>query len=110
MKMANEHAPQRLTLDDPVGKEVIEKLSELEMMQVNAAMHLMGIKREEVRLLAVDRKVEDERHKMFERLLMERGLPPSTPATIDFATGKVHLMKPSPGPDPVATATVSTPP
>jgi hypothetical protein len=115
MKMANEtQQPQkRLTLDDPIGKEALEKLGELEQAEVNASLQLMAIKQEEVKLLAVGRRVDDERHRIFEKLLMERGLPPNAPATIDSTTGKISLVRP-PGPPappgPVPHPAVAVPP
>lgn len=102
--MANEAPAQqaqqpqkRLTLDDPVGKEALDKLAELETTEINAALQLMAVKQEEVKLLAVGRRVEDERHRLFEKLLMERGLAPNTPATIDSTTGKITLVRPPQG-------------
>lgn len=97
--MANEaqapQAPQkRLTLDDPVGKEALDKLAELETTEINTALQLMAIKQEEVKLLAVGRRVEDERHRIFEKLLIDRGLAPNTPATIDSTTGKITVVRP----------------
>jgi hypothetical protein len=110
MKMANEAQPQkRLTLDDPIGKEALEKLGELETAEVNAALQLMAIKQEEVKLLAVGRRVEDERHKIFERLLMERGFAPNAPATIDSTTGKITLVRPPGPPGPVPHPTTASP-
>jgi hypothetical protein len=107
MKMANENpqpAQKRLTLDDPVGKEALDKLAELEQAEVNAAMQLLALEQEKVKLLAVGRRVDDERHKVFEKLLMERGLAPNAPATIDATTGKISLVKvPGPQAQPAPT-------
>jgi hypothetical protein len=99
MQMSNEpqSATKRLTIDDPVGKETLDKLAELETGEINTSLQLMALKQEEVRLLAVGRKIDDERHRIFERLLMERGLAPNNQATIDSATGKITLVRPAPG-------------
>jgi hypothetical protein len=97
MKMANEAPAQqqkRLTLDDPVGKESLDKLAELETTEINTALQLMAIKQEEVKLLAVGRRIEDERHRLFEKLLIDRGLAPNTPATIDSTSGKITVVRP----------------
>lgn len=111
--MANENAPQpkRLTLEDPVGKDVLDKLADLEQTEVNACLQLMAIEQEKVKLLAVGRRVYDERSKIFEKLLMERGLAPNAPATIDSTTGKLTLVRPPtipqpppPGPPPPGAA------
>jgi hypothetical protein len=108
MKMANENAPQRrLTLNDPVGKEAIDKLSELENAEVNAALQLMALEQDKVRILAVGRKILDERHRLFEKLLMDRGLAPNSGASIDIETGRLTLTPVpvpfgQPRPQPVA--------
>ncbi len=94
--MANENAAQkRLTMDDPVGKEVLDKLAELESAEINASLQLMAIKQEEVKLLAAGRRIEDERHRIFEKLLIDRGMSPQAPATIDQTTGKISLVRPA---------------
>ncbi len=94
--MANENPaqPQRATLEDPVGQDVLAKLGELEQTEMSAAMQLMTIEQEKVKLLAVGRRVDDERRRIFEKLLMERGLSPNTPATIDSTTGRITLVRP----------------
>ena len=93
-QQAPQQPPKRLTMDDPVGKETLDKLAELEGAEVNSAMQLMALEQEKVKLLAVGRRVEDERHRIFEKLLMERGLAPNSPATIDSTTGKISLVRP----------------
>ena len=88
----NNASNRKLTLDDPVGADTLEKLRELE--GVEAAMQLMALEQTKIKLLAAGRRVEDERHRAFEKLLMERGLAPNTPATIDAGTGKITLVHP----------------
>jgi hypothetical protein len=101
MKMANESTSnqKKLTLDDPIGKEALDKLADLETAEINASLQLMGMEQEKIKLLAAGRRIEDERHRLFEKLLMERGLPPGTAATIDSTTGKMTLV-PHPGAPP----------
>src|SRR5271166_5496102 len=82
------------TLDDPVGAEVLAKLHELQGVEVDAALQLMELEQTKISLLAADRRVKDERHRIFEKLLMDRGLPPNTPATIDAGSGKITLAQP----------------
>lgn len=108
--MSNESQQKRLTMDDPVGKEVLGKLAELEQAELNAAMQLMALEQEKVKLLAVARRVEDERHKVFEKILMERGLAPTAPATIDSTTGKLTLVKPANAPPQPQVVAAPVPP
>lgn len=90
----NNASNRKLTLDDPVGADTLEKLRELEGVEIDAAMQLMALEQTKIKLLAAGRRVEDERHRAFEKLLMERGLAPNTPATIDAGTGKITLVHP----------------
>ncbi len=114
--MANENVPpqKRLTLDDPVGKEALDKLGELEGAEVNASMQLMALEQEKVKILAAGRRIDEERHKIFEKLLMERGLAPNAPATIDSTTGKITLVQPPkfsvPQPPPPQAPVAAAPP
>lgn len=93
--MSNE-APKKLTPNDPIGKEALDKLAELESAEINTALNLKALRQEEIKLLAADRRIEDERQKLFQKILMDRGLAPNTPAQIDPATGKIILMKNTP--------------
>ena len=84
---------KRLTMDDPVGTETMTKLQELQDAEIDTAMMLKSLKQQEVQLLATDRRILAERHKIFEVVLMDRGLAPNTPATINADTGKVELVQ-----------------
>ncbi len=92
--MANKNAgtPRgRVTLEDPVGKKMLDRLAELEATETDAALKLMALKQEETKLVALGRHVEDERLRIFGKLLVDRGFQPDTPATIDAATGKITI-------------------
>lgn len=108
MSNETESNVKRLTLDDPVGKEVLERFSELENITANIGIQFIELEQEKVKLLAAKRKVDDERQRIFEKLLMDRGLPPNTPANIDAQTGKMSLIQ-MPGQPPQATPNGSSP-
>lgn len=97
----------KLTLNDPVGKETLDKLGELEGVRSEIGNQLLDIKNEEIKLLAAARKVDEERYRLFERCLMERGLAPNTPANINAQTGLITLIGPieQPAKPPTAPAT-----
>lgn len=95
MKMANEPA-KKLNLNDPIGKEALDKLAELEAAEVNTALNIKALRQEEIKLLAADRRIQDERTRLFQKLLMDRGLAPNTPAQIDRETGRIVPMPQQP--------------
>jgi len=94
---------KRLTLQDPVGKDVLDKLAELEMSDAQSALNLMDLVQEKVHLVAVGRRIREEKNKIFQKILMERGLPPVASVTIDKDTGRLTLNEPQvmpPSPTP----------
>lgn len=103
MGTENESNPKKLTIADPVGKDVLDKLEELEMSRANVGMNLLDLKQEEVKLLAAARRIDEERHRVFERVLMERGLAPNMISEIDIATGLLKVAAP-PAAQPVQSA------
>jgi hypothetical protein len=114
MKMSNEAPQKKLTLEDPVGKEALDKLAELEAAEINAAMQVLALRQEEVKLLAASARVDQDRQKLFQKLLIERGLAPNTPASIDPGTGKITVLRqpgpPQPQPQPAQAAPEAPPP
>jgi len=100
MKMSNE-SNAKLTLEDPVGKEALDKLAELEAAEINTALQVLALRQEEVKLLAASHRIDADRQKLFQRLLIERGLAPNTAASIDPATGKITVLKQPGPPQPV---------
>ena len=55
----NNASNRKLTLDDPVGADTLEKLRELEGVEIDAAMQLMALEQTKIKLLAAGRRVED---------------------------------------------------
>lgn len=98
----------KLTLNDPVGKEILDKLGELEGVRSEIGNQLLDIKNEEIKLLAAARKVDEERYRLFERCLMERGLAPNTPANINAQTGLLTLLQPAQPPTEPTTPSADT--
>ncbi len=108
--MSNETPQKKLTLEDPVGKEALDKLAELEAAEINAALQVLALRREEVTLLAASGRVDADRQKLFQKLLIERGLAPNTAASIDPATGKLTVLRQAPQPVQAAPAPAAPPP
>ena len=88
---------KKLTLDDPIDSETLGKLGQLQQARLQCADRLLDLEQERVRILRAAAQVDAERQKVFEGVLLSRGLPPNFPVTIDGATGK---MTPIPGASP----------
>lgn len=91
-------AMKRLTLEDPVPPETFAALQQIQDAQVNIAMEMLHIEKRKVQLLAADKKLTDQNSRLFQAILVERGLPPTTVVELDARTGKV-LVKDKPAPD-----------
>lgn len=84
--------PKKLTLDDPVDKQTMAQLEELEQRRLQVADRLLDLEQEKVKVLGAAHQIDQQRHRIFEKILLERGLPPNAPATIDAQTARVQLV------------------
>jgi hypothetical protein len=92
MKMSIPANPEakKLTLDDPVEPELLGKFGQLQQARMQCAERLLDLEQERVRVLRAAANVDAERQKLFEGLLLSRGLPPNFPVEIDGKTGKMN--------------------
>ena len=85
---------KKLTPADPLDEETKQKLDELTEMSYDIAIKLYESEQAKVRLLVAGRQVDVEKQKLFEKILMDRGLPPNTPVEIDGQTGMIKVLHP----------------
>lgn len=81
--------PRPLTVDDPVDSETLEQFRGLQEARQRFADTLLSLEQEKIRLLAGVKKLDDQRNRLFENCLVERGLAPDTEVEIDARTGKI---------------------
>jgi hypothetical protein len=82
-----------LTPEDPVSKEVLSQLQELDDVRISLGLRLLTIESERVQLLGANKKAMDQTRRLIEGVLVDRGLPPDAPVSIDPITGKLELVK-----------------
>ena len=105
----SENGQPRLTVNDPVPADTLSKLRALQDARQDLADRYLSLEQDQVRILAASRRVDDERQRVFDGLLMERGLAPQTKVEIDANTGKITLFD-VPAPDqPVPAGDVPAP-
>ncbi len=92
---------KKLTPSDPVDTETRKRLEELSAARYELGERLLEIEQEKVRLLVAANRVDEERSRLFEKVLMERGLPPNTPIEIEAQTGALKVLR---APPPAAEA------
>jgi len=100
MKMSTDQSQpsetKKLTVEDPLDPDTLEKFKQLQTARLQLAERLLDLKEEEIRLLRLAGGVAQERTKLFETVLVSRGLPPNFPVEIDAVTGKFTLVQPLP--------------
>jgi len=92
--MSTETETKRLSAEDPVDKATLDKLAELENARFQIGGQLLEIEQERVRLLAAAHQVDQQRQRLFEKVLLDRGLPPNAGVEINSSTGilKIHSL------------------
>lgn len=88
----SEEKPHRLTPSDPVPGAVLAQFEELSQARMRIAVNLLDLEQEKIRMLAAAKRVDEQKQRLFEHVLVERGLPPNTQVEIDRG-GRIHLMQ-----------------
>lgn len=82
-----------LTVEDPVDQRYIDKLEELRTSWLALADRNARLELEKVQNLAALKRIGMEETRIFEAILIERGLPPDTPIEVDGATKRVKVQE-----------------
>jgi ribosomal protein S4E len=80
---------EKPTIQTPVSKEDIDKFRVLDDKNNRLALRYLELEEEKVKILRVRTILSQERQKLFESLLLERGLPPNFPVEINGETGVI---------------------
>ena len=72
-------------------------LEELANARSQMAERLLVLEQQKVPLLASAKRIDEQKTRVFDQVLTQRGLPPGTPCEIDFKTRRVKLIG---GPQP----------
>lgn len=83
---------KRLTVDDPIDDETRARFTALQDSRLRVGDRLLDLELERVRLIRSASAIDNERQKLFERVLLERGLSPNQPVTIDSGTGQIKVL------------------
>lgn len=87
----NPEGVKRLTADDPVEAETLNQLRELQEARMQVAESLLDLEQERIQILAAAKRIDDQRNRVFQAILVDRGLSPNTRAEIDARSGKLIL-------------------
>jgi phosphoenolpyruvate-protein kinase (PTS system EI component) len=95
----------KLTIADPVAPETLAKFAELQTARLQAAERLLDLEQDKIRVLRAASSIDTERQKLFEEVLIARGLSPTAVVEINAQTGLITPVgSPPPSPAPEAPA------
>lgn len=83
--------PRRLTTQDPVDQQTLKELDILDLSRIEVGSQLLTLEQERVRLIIAGDKIDQQRMRIFEKILIERGLDPKTMVSIDSKTGEIQV-------------------
>ena len=89
----------KLTPNDPVDASTRKRLEDLSAARYDVADKLLELEQEKVKLLVAANRIDEERNRTFEKILMDRGLAPTTPIEIEAQTGVIRVLRPAAPPD-----------
>ncbi len=82
---------KKLTMNDPVDPSTLKRLGELTAARYDLADKLLDLEQQKVGILVGAKQIDDEKARLFNKLLMERGLPPNTAVEIDSESGLITV-------------------
>lgn len=86
---------KKLSVNDPVDAVSRKRLEDLAAARYEFGERLLELEQEKVKLLVAANRVDEERGRLFEKLLVDRGLSPTTPVEIEAQTGAIKLLRPT---------------
>ena len=89
----SDEKPKKLSADDPVAPEMRQQLRQLHDARLHMCERAVDLDQEKIQVLAAIKRLDDQKHRVFEAILVERGLPPQTQVEIDGRTGKLKPLQ-----------------
>lgn len=84
---------RRLTPEDPVEKGHLLQLAQLRDARMAIGQQLLDLEQRKIQLLAVAKRIDDQNQRLFDSLLVDRGLAPGTPIELNGETGKISVIE-----------------
>lgn len=86
--------PRRLTVQDPVDPDTLAKFSALDTARYEIGDQFLELEQEKIRLLAAAHQIDTQKKRLFERVLVERGIEPTAKVSIEPKTGEISVLQP----------------
>jgi len=84
----------KLNADTPIDAETLRKFEELEGAKAGIAEQFLALEQSRIRLLTAAGQVDTQRRRLYETVLVSRGIDPTTPVEVNGETGVIKVLKP----------------
>lgn len=92
----NGQQQRRLTFDDPVPQETLGQFSDLTQARIELAERVVDMEQQKIYALAAIKRVDEQKSRLWEAILMERGVDPKASIQVDSKTGKLFRQEEQP--------------
>jgi len=92
----------KLTANDPLDAQTLKRFEEMQGARMQLAERILDLEQEKIKTLRAAQNVDLERQRLFETVLVSRGIPPAHPVRIDAQTGVITLVEPLPNTQPAS--------
>lgn len=89
--MSDETTEKKLTVNDPVDGETLRRIGDLTGARYDVAERLLDLEQQKVTLLVTAKQIDEEKARLFNKILLDRGLPPGTPIELDAESGAITI-------------------
>jgi len=89
--MSDETTDKKLTVNDPVDAETLGRIGELTGARYDVGERMLELEQAKVSLLVTAKQIDDEKARLFNKVLLERGLPPNTRIELNSDTGEIKV-------------------
>lgn len=90
---------ERLTINDPVSVEEMARIDQLDMARQGIANENLLLDQKKIQLLGAAKRVDAEYQRVFDQILVDRGLEPGTPVSIG-KDNRLKILRPKEPPVP----------
>ena len=87
-----EKTDKKLTSNDPVDAETLGRIGELTGARYDVGERMLELEQAKVTLLVTAKQIDDEKSRLFNKVLLDRGLPPNTRIEMNSETGVIKVL------------------
>jgi hypothetical protein len=85
----------KLSINDPMSRETLTRIQELSETKSALCEQYFDMDAEKIRLTVAIKQIEQEKQRLFEKELVDRGMSPTAAVEVDGKTGVMTLLSPA---------------